>query len=87
MTSSLTVFFIIIGLKMYTLLYYQHTVKSILENRLVFRISKHDKKSLYSSLVAYKATAHPSYSFKGCKWQFTWVTFKTLPASLMSEIH
>lgn len=42
MTSSLTVFFIIIGLKMYTLLYYQHTVKSILENRLVFRISKHD---------------------------------------------
>ena len=29
---------------MYTLLYYQHTVKSILENRLVFRISKHDKK-------------------------------------------
>lgn len=29
---------------MYTLLYYQHTVKSILENRLVFRISKQDKK-------------------------------------------
>lgn len=27
------------------------------------------------------------FSFKGCKWQFTWVTFKTLPASLMSEIH
>ena len=31
---------------MYTLLYYQHTVKSILENRLVFRISKHDKKKV-----------------------------------------